>query len=49
MERNVMAKVGRFMPCYQQLCYAHGIQLAIIDVLYKTSGTKVTRRNTNTV
>lgn len=23
------------MPCFQQRCFAHGIQLAIIDVLYK--------------
>ncbi|KAL3280695.1 hypothetical protein HHI36_003932 [Cryptolaemus montrouzieri] len=21
--------------CYQQLCYAHGIQLAVVDMLYK--------------
>jgi hypothetical protein len=32
---NVMVKVGRLLPCYQQLCFAHGIQLAVIDVLYK--------------
>lgn len=32
---SVMRKVGRLMPCYHQLCYAHGIQLAVIDVLYK--------------
>lgn len=33
--RNVMIKVGNLMPCFQQRCFAHGIQLAIIDVLYK--------------
>lgn len=32
---KVMQKVGKLMSCYQQLCYAHGIQLAINDVLYK--------------
>ena len=31
----MMIKVGRVVPCYQQLCYAHGIQLAVIDVLYQ--------------
>lgn len=32
---NVMIKVGNLMPCFQQRCFAHGIQLAVIDVLYK--------------
>lgn len=32
---SVMQKVGRLMPCYHQLCYAHGIQLAVVDILYK--------------
>lgn len=32
---SVMGKVGRLMLCYQQLCYAHGIQLAAIYELYK--------------
>ena len=32
---SVMVKVGKLLPCYQQLCYAHGIQLAVVDVLYK--------------
>jgi len=32
---SMMVKVGKLMPCYQQLCYAHGVQLAVIDVLYK--------------
>ena len=30
---SMMIKVGKIMLCYQQLCYAHGIQLAVIDVL----------------
>lgn len=32
---RVMQKVGKLLSCYQQLCYAHGVQLAITDVLYK--------------
>lgn len=32
---NTMVKIGKLVPWYQQLCYAHGIQLAIIDILYK--------------
>jgi hypothetical protein len=27
--------VGRLTECHQQLYFAHGIQLAVIDVLYK--------------
>jgi hypothetical protein len=33
---SVMAKVGKSIPCYQQLCYAHGLQLGVLNVLYKT-------------
>ena len=29
-----MTKIGRISPTYQQLCFAHGVQLAVIDVLY---------------
>lgn len=32
---SVMAKIGKISNSYQQLCFAHGIQLAVIDVLYK--------------
>lgn len=32
---NVMKKLGRIVPCSQQFCYAHGLQLAVIDVLYR--------------
>lgn len=32
---SVMVKVGRLLEAEQQLCYAHGIQLAVLDVLYK--------------
>lgn len=38
---SVMVKVGKLMPCYQQLCYAHGIQLAVIDILYKKNSISV--------
>jgi hypothetical protein len=32
---SVMTKVGKLITSEQQLCYAHGIQLAVIDVLYR--------------
>lgn len=32
---SVMTKIGKLSSSYQQLCFAHGIQLAVIDVLYK--------------
>ena len=32
---SVMTKVGRLIQCHQQLCFAHGIQLAVLQVLYK--------------
>ena len=31
----VMKKVGRLLSVHHQLCYAHGLQLAVCDVLYK--------------
>lgn len=37
---SVMAKVGKLSNSYQQLCFAHAIQLAVIDVLYKKTNTK---------
>ncbi|GBM50651.1 hypothetical protein AVEN_86340-1 [Araneus ventricosus] len=33
----VMVKVGKLTSCYQQLCFAHDLQLAVIDILYKTN------------
>ncbi|GBM62244.1 hypothetical protein AVEN_44040-1 [Araneus ventricosus] len=30
-----MVKVGKLMSCHQQLCFAHGLQLAVVDILYK--------------
>ncbi|GBN98829.1 hypothetical protein AVEN_265140-1 [Araneus ventricosus] len=32
---SVMVKFGKLMSCYQQLCFAHGLQLAVVDILYK--------------
>lgn len=32
---SVMIKLGKLSKFNQQLCFAHGIQLAVIDVLYK--------------
>ena len=32
---SVMTKVGRLISAEQQLCYAHAIQLAVLDVLYR--------------
>lgn len=32
---SVMKKVGSLLPVNQQLCFAHGVQLAVIDVLYQ--------------
>ena len=32
---SVMKKVGRILPVNQQLCFAHGVQQAVIEVLYQ--------------
>ena len=32
---SVMKKLGGCWLVNQQLCFAHGVQLAVIDVLYK--------------
>jgi len=34
---SVMKKLGKLILPEQQLCYAHGVQLAVLDVLYKGS------------
>lgn len=39
---SVMRKVGSLIAPEQQLCYAHGIQLAVLDVLYKRSNKRFT-------
>lgn len=36
---SVMTKVGKLIAAEQQLCYAHGIQLAVLDVLYRQTRT----------
>lgn len=41
---SVMVKVGKLMNCYQQLCFAHGLQLAVVDVLYKKNEEKAENR-----
>lgn len=33
---SVMVKIGRYIKGHHQVCLAHGIQLAVIDTLYKT-------------
>ena len=37
---NSMKKIARLIPCQQQLCLAHAIQLAVTDVLYKKEPTR---------
>lgn len=32
---SVMSKVGKIISCHQQLCFAHGLQLGVLSVLYK--------------
>ena len=32
---SVMKKVGRILPVNQQLCFPHGVQLAVIEELYQ--------------
>ena len=32
---SVMKKLGKLSQVYNQLCYSHGIHLAVCDVLYK--------------
>ncbi|GBM22255.1 hypothetical protein AVEN_273440-1 [Araneus ventricosus] len=32
-----MVEVGKLMSCYQQLCFAHGLPLAVVDMLYKNN------------
>jgi hypothetical protein len=34
---SVMKKIGRISLSFQQLCFAHGLQLAIVDTMYKTT------------
>jgi len=45
---SIMNKVGTLIDAEQQLCYAHGIQLAVLDVLYKQSGKRVSESEQET-
>ena len=38
----VMNKMGRTIECEHQLCYGHGIHLAVCDALYPKSSTHLT-------
>jgi hypothetical protein len=38
---SVMVKFGRLIACDHNLCYAHGIHLAVCDVLYRKTDTIV--------
>ena len=38
---SVMVKFGKLMDCEQQLCYAHGVNLAVCDVLYTNNASSV--------
>ncbi|GBL79933.1 hypothetical protein AVEN_28975-1 [Araneus ventricosus] len=34
---GVMVEVGKLMSCYQQLCFAHGLPLTMVDMLNKNN------------
>ena len=38
---SVLVKFGKIIDCDHQLCYAHGIHLAVCDVLYRKTDTVV--------
>lgn len=38
---SVMVKFGKLIDCEHQLCFAHGIHLAVCDVLYKKTDTVI--------
>ncbi|CAG9820962.1 unnamed protein product [Phaedon cochleariae] len=38
---SVMVKVGRLLRCSQQLCFTHGLQLVVVDALYKKSNSLI--------
>ena len=40
---SVMTKVGKLIKADQQLCFAHGIQLAVLDVLYNHQASEATQ------
>lgn len=32
---SVTVKVGKLLPCIQQLCLSHGINLSVVNIIYK--------------
>ncbi|XP_060801934.1 uncharacterized protein LOC132903887 [Amyelois transitella] len=38
---SVMVKVGKLLRCSQQLCFTHGLQLVVVDTLYKKSNSPI--------
>ncbi|XP_013185171.1 uncharacterized protein LOC132903749 isoform X1 [Amyelois transitella] len=40
----VMVKMGRYYKGYHQICLAHGLQLGVIDVLYKKENSEYNER-----
>lgn len=44
---SVMTKVGKLISAEHQLCYAHGIQLAVVDVLYRQKTVAATTATTS--
>ncbi|KAL3273284.1 hypothetical protein HHI36_014738 [Cryptolaemus montrouzieri] len=34
-DASVIVEAGTLVPCYHQLCVAHGIQLAVVKILYR--------------
>ena len=43
---SVMKKVGQLVAAKQQLCYVHGNQLTVLDVLYKRANNGATLKET---
>ena len=37
----LMLKVGKLIGCLHQLCFNHGLQLSVIDVLYRDRGNEI--------
>ena len=46
---SMMQKVGRLLPCEQILCFAHAIQIAIVNVIYKQTKKEVDKDNDESV
>ncbi|KAF2891365.1 hypothetical protein ILUMI_14807 [Ignelater luminosus] len=46
---SVMVKVGRLLHCFQQLCFTHGLQLVIVDTLYKKISEPISERTATAI